>query len=263
MLYIHKLSDFNDKSADIESITIVRDLKGKIGFPVTQTYLERCFSDYFITENDIMLMENSLALIGPTRNMVEGFAASNNPFYEPVNLQRVLQIINSIPGDLSNSVAYAKEMFAYQRQIVFDLVPILNAIPSLRAQEDKISVNKTLNMYFDKILRHREPASDFDFRYLDIIHESHLSGLTGLEESMKKGFLFHITLEEELKKLDFFEIKSRIPPELLKNAEDLEKNIFAIRKGVEKAYLINMQMLNYAVMMYSCIKWVSSRAVQY
>jgi len=263
MLYIHKLSDFNDKSADIESITIVRDLKGKIGFPVTQTYLERCFSDFFITEEDLMLMENSYAIIAPTRAMVEGFASSGNQFYEPMNLQRVLQILNSIPGDLANNIAYAKEMFVYQRQIVQDLVPLLNALPSLRAQEDKIAVNKTLNMYFDKILRHREPTGDFDFKYLDIIHEIHLSGLTGLEDSMKKGFLFHITLEEELKKLDFFEIKSRIPPELLKNAEDLEKNLFAIRKGIERAYMINMQMLNFAVMMYSCIKWVSSRAVMY
>lgn len=263
MLYIHKLADFNEKSVDIESIALVRDLKGKIGFPITFTYLERSFADFFVSEADIMLMENSLALIGPTRAMVEGFVFSGNQFYEQINLQRVLQIINSIPGDLQNSISFSKEIFVNQRQILNDIVPLLNAIPSLKTREEKQAVNDKINAIFDKLLRHREHTDDFSYHYLDIIHESHLAGLIGLEEGLKKGFLFHITLEEELKKLDFFEIKGRIPADLLRNSEDLEKNLFAIRKGIEKAYMINMYVLNYAVMLYSCIKWVSSRAVQY
>lgn len=263
MLYIHKLADFNEKSVDIESITVIRDLKSRVGFPVTLTYFERLFDEHYVSEEDILLMENSHSLIEPTVQMVKGFIDSNNILYEPISLKRIYQVLNSIPNDFSNNLAYAKEMFLNQKQIVGDLIPLLNAIPSLKLREEKVAVNDKLNLFFDKVLRHREPRGDLNFFYFDIIHEGHLSGLSAIEEGLKKGFIFHITLEEELKKTDFFDIKGRIPADILKSSEDLEKNIFAIRKGVQKAYMINMHMLNFAMMMYSCIKWVSARSVQY
>ena len=132
------------------------------------------------------------------------------------------------------------------------MLNLLNIIPHLKTKDEKVAHNDRLNKPFQTILRNTE----FTFRSNDIINEGHVNAIQGLHESMLKGFFFHYTLEEELKKLDFQGIKKRLPVAEIADVEEIEKNIENINKGVKRAYEVNMRMVNKAVVLYACVKWL-------
>ena len=91
---------------------------------------------------------------------------------------------------------------------------------------------------------------------MDIINEAHVSNVGGLIESFGKGYFFHYTLEEELKKVNFESIMGRIPPESLQKVKEIEDNLVIIKKGIDRAYDVNMRQVNCALVLYSYVKWM-------
>ena len=81
--------------------------------------------------------------------------------------------------------------------------------------------------------------------------------MDGLIESLNKGFIFHFTLEEELQKRSFEQIKHRIPGNRLEEVEKIKRKVMAINNGVQRAYNFNRRMVDLAVYLYSYIKWLS------
>lgn len=250
MLYIHKFADLNEKSAEIESVLFMRDIRKNINIPFSKQNLEEYVIDCLISKTEIEIIENKLPLTELTINMVKELLNQKDFIHEPINLQRTIQILKTIPVPLLNNIAYHKSIHLWQNESLKQAAELLNMIPKLTTKEEKIDVNEKINKIFEKILRNKEMC----FNCADIIHEGHTSNLKALSESLAKGFLFHTTIEEELKKLDFSKIKLRIPLEKLKESGDIEKNVLEIRKVVEQTYNINMRMINYAVILYSCIK---------
>ena len=56
MIYIHFLKDLNPKSAEIESVKILRELKkGKVSF--SEDHLRSQFSKYFVNEDESISFE--------------------------------------------------------------------------------------------------------------------------------------------------------------------------------------------------------------
>jgi len=127
-------------------------------------------------------------------------------------------------------------------------------LPKIRTTEDKVHYNNKLNDLFKTVLRNKE----FTFNYVDVVNEMHTSHIAGLVESLNKGFFFHYTLEEELRKLEFEAIKHRIPREKLDEVEAIRKKVMAIKNGIDCAYACNLRMVHLAVVLYSYIKWLNS-----
>jgi len=250
MLYIHKFPDLNGKSAEIESVPIIRDIKKNIALPFSKQKLEEYVTGCLISKAEIEVIESKLPLIEPTINTVKELLIQKDRIHEPIDLQRTIQILKTVPVPLLNNIAYLKDIHLWQNESLNQAAELLNMIPKLNTKEERNDVNEKINKIFEKILRNKEMC----FNCADIIHEGHTSNLNALSESLANGFLFHTTLEEELKKLDFNSIRLRIPPEKLKEAGDIEKNVLEIRKAVEQTYNINMRMINYAAILYSCIK---------
>jgi len=255
MLYIHKFPDLNGKSAEIESVPIIRDIKKNMPPPFSKQKLEEYVLDCLISKADIEVIESKLPLVEPTINMVRELLIQKDHIHEPINLQRTIQILKTVSVPLLNNITYLKDIHLWQNESLNQAAELLNMIPKLNTKEEKIDVNEKINKIFEKILRNKEMC----FNGTDIIHEGHISNFGALSESLGKRFLFHTTLEEELKKLDFNSIKLRIPLEKLKEAGDIEKNVMEIRNVVEQTYNINMRMINYAVILYSCIKLMLSK----
>ncbi len=255
MLYIHKFPDLNGKSAEIESVPIIRDIKKNITLPFSKQKLEEYVLDCLISKSEIEIIENKLPLVEPTINRVRELLIQKDRIHEPINLQRTIQILKTVPAPLLNNLAYLKDIYLWQNESLNQTAELLNMIPNLNTKEERNDVNEKINKIFEKILRNKEMC----FNGEDIIHEGHTSNLGALSESLANGFIFHTTLEEELKKLDFNSIKLRIPQEKLKEAGDIEKNVKEIRSVVEQTYNINMKMINYAVILYSCIKLMLSK----
>jgi len=255
MLYIHRLSDLNRKSADTESLPLIREFKQKVSLPLNPAQMEEHFTDFLISESDLLAMDNALVLIEPTLDMIRVLMAENDPEHERVNLERAIQLLNMIPENLQININFAEDLISWRGEFITQATELLNQIPQLRSPDQKLAVNNQISNLFEKILRNKE----FAFNYMDVVNEAQTVNLNGLCEGLPKGYFFHITLEEELKKSSFERIKERIPADKLKRAEEIEKRIQLIKKGVDRAYDVNMRMVGCAVHLYSYVKWINTR----
>lgn len=253
MLYIHKLSDLNVKSAEIESIQVVRSIRQSAS-PI-QDNLGCHLSGNFVTEADIDLIEKAISLIQPTIARLNEIRAAKNPAHEPVNIVRSIQGLSQVSVNLSNNLNYANDMQALQQGIVSGVASVLNSIPFLRTAAEKSEANAALSRYFELILRNKE----LSFNYQELISEGHTLLIKDLVESFSNGYLFHFTLEDEIKKADFEAIKPRIPAALLDESGRIAADIAMIRDGVNRAYDINMRMISQSIVLFSFIKCLTSK----
>jgi len=253
MLYIHRLTDLNQKSADTETLTQIRELKQRFNFPFSASGVQVSLAEYYISETDLEEMKQSLAAIEPAIESIKKLMSEKNSLHESVNLQRAIQILSSVPIPLSNNLSYAQYIFEKQTDLATIFTELLNKVPYLKTKEEKIRVNDHFSLLFEMVLRNKE----LFFQCGDIVHEGQINNLGGLKEGMIKGFFFHVTLEEELRKLDFNHIKARIDPDKIAEVEQIAEQISYVYKGVDRAYQINLRMIGLALLLYSFVKWVS------
>jgi len=255
MLYIHKLSDLSPKTAEVESVYLIRELKQKTPYPFNPQILGDYFSDFSLSATDKDAIDLALQLIDPTIIEMQNMLMERDPIYEEVNIQRAIQMLMEIPPALRNNQEYISEMMAWQSQFPAEVAALFNKIPQLRGQEEKVICNTQVNQLFQKVLRN----NNFGFHFSDIIHEGPVAQITGLDEGMTKGFFFHISLEDDLKKIEYNTLRSKLPSEKVQQVELLRENIALIRKGLERAYQANMRMVNTALVLYSYVKWLTNR----
>lgn len=257
MLYIHKLSQLTPKTAEVESVYLIREIKQKTSYPLKEAHVQDYLIDFTISDTDREAMIQGAPLVATTIEALKRILTERDPLYEVVNIQRAIQVLSDVPEALHKNISFAEDIAAWQMTtFVPELIPLFNSIPRLRTQQEKAEADKQLSFLFQRILRNK----DFGFHFLDIVNEGHVSNVAGLSDSMVKGFLFHFTLEEELKKQDFNWIRRRIPAEKLGEVELIERNVAAIRKSVERAYEVNMRMVNLGLVLYSYVKWLMNES---
>ncbi len=254
MVYVNELRHLNLKSAELESSTIVRELKEKTPYPLTNEKLQGQVAELLLSETDKETMLHAFHLVQPTIEEVMSLLTDQTSLYEQVNLQRALTMLNELLVPLKKNIDYADEIVAWQENWIQQTIPVLNGIPRSKTAEEKNAWNRHFSDFFEKILRN----SEFGFNYHDIINEAHLDHIRGLDEGMSKGFLLHITLEEELKKVNYETLKARLPPETVQFLEHVRGNIEIIKRGVERAYQGNMRMVQWTLMMYAYVKWLTN-----
>lgn len=255
MLYIHQLTHLSPKMADLESVYMVRDLREKVKFPLQANVMEEAFCEFFVSSSELQLVEQVAALVNPTIESIKTLAQLESSLYEAVSLQRAIQALDPITAALESNLAYLQQVQVWQATSSSQLTALLNQIPKLRTQEEKLRVNDDIKGLFQFLLRNQ----GFVFQATDMVHEGPVAQVNGLVESMQKGFFFHVTLEEEYKKVDFNTIKRRVPADELARVEEIEQNILKIKKATDTAYNANMRMVNLSVILYSYVKWLSNR----
>ncbi len=254
LLYIHGLNQLSSKSAELESVYLMRELKQKVSYPLSNDKLNNMFVPFFASQTDLDLMQQTLELIPVTVEAVQRLIQEQNPVHEAINLQRTVNILQEMVEPLQVNLQFASQMFQTQDSLVGNLTGLLNSIPKLRTMDEKMGVNNQLKEVFYFILRNK----DFCFNYVEVISEAQLNHITGLMESLNKGYLFHFSLEDELKKRSFDSLKSSLPIEKVQDAEGIAMNVLLIKKGVERAYNFNFSIINMAVIIYSFIKWFNT-----
>jgi hypothetical protein len=254
MLYIHQLKDLTQKSADIESVFILRELKQKTPQPLTELKIMNYFSLFFVSESEKNAMNRAYGLIDAVIQDIIQLGKLEDPDFEPINLQRAISMLKEIPDPLINNLNYAKEIGAWQEEMSKEFAPLLNSIQHLSSQQERVSCNNKLNAIFEKMLR----TKDMAFNYRDVVYEAQTSRMANLHESLSRGFLFRTLLEEEIKKSDFNIIKHRIAPSKLEAVERINARVAEIKKGVDAAYEVNMRMLVWGLNIYAYIKWMTT-----
>lgn len=255
MLYIHQITHLSPKMADLESVYMVRDLREKVKLPLKEEVMEEAFCEFFVSSSELQLIEETAALVEPTIEMIKSLALLESGLYEAVSLQRAIQALSPVTAALESNLAYLQQVQVWQATSSSALTSMLNQIPKLRTQEEKLRVNDEIKGLFQFLLRNQR----FVFHAPDMMHEGPVAQVNGLVESMQKGFFFHVSLEEEYKKVDFNTIKRRVPAEELQRVEVVKQNILKIKKAADTAYNANMRMINLSVILYSYVKWLSNK----
>ena len=250
MIYIHELQDLGPKTAEIESVPIVRQIKDKLKTSVSEQHLSENISPFFVLKESIELINNSLNLMDPVINEIKILISKNSPVFESINLYRAVSMLEEIRQPLINNIDYVKEIELYQQDFIQETASLFNDILNIKTNEENIELNKKVNLIFQKILRN----NDFKFNYIDIIGEGKLNRIKDLHSSLSNGFFFHTTVKEHLDKVSFSLIKERIPREEIEAVNNITKDIFEIKNGIQKAYDINMNMVNLTVILYSYLK---------
>jgi hypothetical protein len=249
MLYLHSPKDLNQKTADIESVQLMRDIKTKVKFPVTKEMLDFVAAPFFISDKEWAQMNDSLDAIQPLIMEIQSIAPQ--PFHEPVNMKRAANMLSAIEPNLGNNIAYAIGMREDKEAMLMELAEIFNGLRMSKDQAMLVDYNTRLGRIFETILL----STEFDYNTAAIINEGQINSIKTLHESMNQGYFFHKTLEEEMKKVDFSAIKYHFPQEAMKQADIMTDKIFSIKKGVDAAYNHNMRMMEFAVILFGCVKY--------
>lgn len=252
MLYIHNLKDLSPKTADIEIIPMIRDIKRSHSTPLSEQKLVDKFSLSFVSQGDLDVMSEALSFIQPTIQEIVELGKTKGS-YEVLNLKRACSVLEEVPVPLRANIEYTKEIFKTQELFVAQINVFLNKQNSFKNEEEKKVYNDKINQIFEKLLRNNE---EFKLKHDDIIYEAQLGRVAALAKGMKEGFFFHVDIEEHLKGEDFSELSKRIPAEEIEKVNLLTKKIETIANGVERAYENNMRMINFALLLYAYIKWI-------
>jgi len=248
------LNHLTPKNAELESVYLVRELKQKLRYPLEEAKVRSSLDSFRIQASEVQVMQEGLKAIQPTAEKITHLLLQRDATHEPINVQRAIKQVKDLEAPLQNNIHYLQEMLLWQEAFAGGISNLLNAIPRLRSQEDKQAYNQKLKEIFSYILRNKE----FLFNFSDIVGEGQQNSIRGLGESMQQGFFFKVTLEEELKKLEFKAIKMRLSNEQLRAAEDIAADITIIKQGIEKAYEVNLRMVHLAVHLYAYVKWMMS-----
>lgn len=257
MIYIHKLGELGIKSAELETVALLREIKRKTQFPLTKEQLEQQLAESFVFVNEKEAIEAGISQVMPTADKISAVMARNNPLYEAINLQRGVSILQEMEKPLQKQLVYVLTLLSFQQTMLAELAILFNSLPKLRDKAEKERANEQLNDVFRIILRNE----DMHFEYSEIIHEAQVSHIGGLVESMAKGFFFHYTLEEELKKVGFDTIRMRIPREALEEYEEIYRNVTVVKKSIDQAYAINMRMIGMALVLYTYVKMLTTKEI--
>jgi len=255
MIYIHKLEQLVPGIADIESVPLIREIKSEISLPVSEELIRRKFSGYFVKEIDIAIMQEALQHVQPAFDELNELLEKKDNEFEETNLLRAVKLVDEMPGALNRNIDYAKEILEWQGEFVKEIVDVFNGMFDIKTKEDLLELNKRLNDVFSRVLRNNE----FTFKFQDIVHEGQVEHINDLKTILPNGFLFKITIEEELNKINFNLIRRRISRRNLDSSDKILSRVLDIKKGVDTAYKINMKMIEWAVMLYSYVKYLRAR----
>lgn len=255
MIYIHKLEQLMPAVAEVEVVPLIREIKRETSFPITEQQVKQKFSGFFVKAADIEAMQAGLAQVQPVIEEIQKLLERKDGDFEDVNLLRALKMIAENPSALYHNIHFAQQILGWQEEAARELTQIFNKMPELKMQEEKLEYNERLNKVFEKLLRGKE----FCFRFEDLVHEMHVEHLNDLKTILPRGYLFKITVEEDLNKVDFSVIKKRIPRSKLDISERILGQVLEVQRGAEAAYRMNMKMIEWAVLLYAYVKFLSRR----
>ena len=254
MIYIHSLKDLTPKTAEVESVQIVRAAKSNLKLSLSEENLSKLFKEYFINSDDFNSMEISLSMIDPAIEKIKELINGSDPEYESINLVRAIGMLEELKIPLEDNIQYLKEIESWQNELLSNIISIINYLPNAKTMEEKMKINSEINSIFKRILRNEE----FIFNSNGIINEGKFTRIKDLYKSLNEGFFFHFTVKEHIDKTDVNAVRRRIRSDILEKVDVIIKDVSEIKKGVDKAYEYNMNMVKLTINFYSYIKLLIS-----
>jgi len=248
MLYIHELRQLSISSADVESLTILRELRKELRIPVTEEQLQALFIQFFVSQTEVDHILRAKELLPLTISAVEHLLTYPTRLYEDDNLHRAIHMLGELPSPLEKNYQFVRNIVDWQTSSSIEIVQILQGI---QKHENLLELNQRLNSIFQKLLRN----TTFTFHYNDIIDEGCKARILNLREGLQQGFFYAKTLDTQIIQERFKEELMKIPAEEKLKVDSIQKQVIEIQKGIDCVYAINMRMIEWVVLLYSLVKF--------
>ncbi len=177
---------------------------------------------HFMTEVEIILLEHLENLLVQFNGLMEAIvaAAKQHPtWYEGVNLQRLHVTINEIKPAL----AYNKEAFINllqrQQNIPIRMQVLLNKIREEPSKTSKTAVGREVFQMLCDIAGASEGINA-----MSKVNESHVNHSNDLATRFAEGYIYHWSLEEEIRHIRFEHIFAKL--------SEIEKELFHQMSGL-------------------------------
>ena len=132
MLYIHTLKGLNQKTAEIESVGLLRTLKTQTPYPFTSAALSVSLSNFTLDDTTVCNLQKLMPIIDDTIKMFEEFIRKKDPVHELINITRARQALIDNKSALQTNIAYLQTIIAWQKQWILQLTDLFNALPKLQ-----------------------------------------------------------------------------------------------------------------------------------
>ena len=251
MIFVHELKALNHKSADIESVPIIRGLRERVRLPMTEEQAFSDFAGFMVKPSDIQAMEKTAELLpAAMQEIVDLSEKSQNA--EQINLKRAYTNLQEIQKHLTVNLGFAKLVFSWQFPATGRITGLINKMPALKTREDKMKFSSEVSPIFETVLRNDK----FCLMFMDMVHEAHIEGIKAVVQSTEEGTFFHVEVDEHLKKTSFSERRKRLQQDELARFDSIAAKVAEIKNGVDTAYDVNKRMIGFAVQLYSYMKWL-------
>ncbi len=209
------LAAFNFSTLELATVDERRALRKELSDKgISATYLDvdkvyQLVSPFFITDVELVLIDHLENLLSQFSELMEGIiaVAKQHPsWYEAMNVQRLHIIINETkPALLSTKDAFMV-LLSKQQNIPIRMQVLFNKIREDPSKTTKMAVGREVFQLLCDI------AGTADgINAMVKLNEAHVNHSQDMAKRFSEGYIYHWTLEEEIKHIPFGQIFSKLP----------------------------------------------------
>ncbi|MFC1753878.1 hypothetical protein ACFL96_10905 [Thermoproteota archaeon] len=214
--------------------------------------LQKTFSDCMISEEEMIVIENGLTILPEVLERVKWFIEDiqkDPKNYESINVHRLKSTIEEIPKHLQKNVDELRKLMSFQHAVPVGVKQLIDAARNAKSPEE-------LSQIPPQGFKLMCTAANDDKGVLcpdERINESHQSHMKDISERFKTGYVYHWSIEDELQKVPFAEIFSRLDTGQQDQFNTLSSLLDELNKAIDTTYNLNWKQIGMIRRIYSVL----------
>jgi hypothetical protein len=205
-----------------------------------------------IAEEELLITETGQGILPDVTDGICWFindVTSNPKNYESINVHRLKATVEELPGPLKLNIGELKKVESLQHAVPVAVKDLINAARNANSPEELQKIPKDSFKLMCAIANDENGELKPDQR----INESHRSHIKDISERFKTGYIYHWSIEDELKKIPFQDIFSRLEKEQQDRFHKLAKDLDKLNESVDVAYQLNWRQISLIRRIYSVL----------
>lgn len=227
--------ELNDKGVTLEKLDV--SMVGGLIFP------------YFLNDIELMLCDHGKDLLGQFTTLINALlplARQKPSVYELVNLQRLILTITEInPAIQTNKEAFVT-LLSKQENLPIRMQVLFQEIREANTKTTKMKVGKDVFQLLCEVAGAKEGINA-----AVKINESHVNHNKELAQRFGEGYIYHWSLEEEIKHISFDQIFKKVPEAEKDYFFQLVKLLDELAKTTNAVYTLNWKHITLLRRVYS------------
>ncbi|MBI4441485.1 hypothetical protein HY639_04920 [Candidatus Woesearchaeota archaeon] len=192
---------------------------------------------FFVRDVEMVLLDHLMDLLAQFNELASMLvlAAQNHPsWYESINIKRLISTINEIRPALAVNKEAFTQLMAKQANLPIRMQVLFQELREHNTRETKIRVGQGVFA----LLCEMAGAKD-SINAQAKINEAHVTHSKELAERFAQGYIYHWSLEEEIKHIPFNQIFTKFPEDEKELYYQLTKLLDELTKTTNAIYSMN------------------------